>query len=72
MYLYICDMHLAKHHVVFFQFPQDNVTLPEVASDDDIHQLARTFYIRTENLTDVAVVQVGVVHSGNLSFVRQL
>ena len=69
--IHVCDMQPVEHHIVF-QFPQDNVTLPEVASDDDIHQLARTFYIRSDNLTDVALVHVGVVHSGNLSSVGQL
>ena len=64
--IHVCDMQPVEHHIVF-QFPQDNVTLPEVASDDDIYRLARTFYIRAENLTEVAVVHVGVVHSGNLS-----
>ena len=63
---YISDMQPVLYHIVF-QFPQENVTLPEGASDDDIYQLARTFYIRAENLTDVALVHVGVVHSGNLS-----
>ena len=54
-------------HFISTKIPQENLTYPADATDDDIYELERTFYISEENLAEynASMVYVGVVHAGN-------
>ena len=53
--------------LLFLQIPRVNLTYPDDASPEEMHELERTFIISSDNLTDnnATKVYVGLLMRGN-------
>ena len=58
---------LAFFSIISIKIPQENLTYRADATDDDIYELERTFFITQENLAEynASMVYIGVVYAGN-------